>query len=117
MNSREDRDTDTTPEVGPALLSEFGAATPIPHSKPWLLDRKGVLKDVPVRLQAVLGHRELTVGKLTSLKDGDVLALEEEASAPVELHIEGQLVARGELVVVGEKYGVRSTELAAIDEG
>ena len=42
MNSREDRDTDTTPEVGPALLSEFGAATPIPHSKPWLLDRKGV---------------------------------------------------------------------------
>jgi flagellar motor switch protein FliN/FliY len=80
-----------------------GAATRI---NPALID------SVEVSLEAYLGEARLTVGELGALKPGSVLALDSGLDRAVELRLNGVSVARGELVAVGDRFGVRLTEIA-----
>lgn len=74
---------------------------------------RDLLGQVKVRVTARLGEGETTVGKLTSLVEGDVLVLESSLADAVDLYVEGALVARGEIVAVGDNYAVRITEIAS----
>jgi flagellar motor switch protein FliN/FliY len=58
----------------------------------------------------------MTVGALTALKPGAVVPLEAALNRPVELRLGEAIVARGELVAVDDKFGVRLTEIAAWPE-
>jgi flagellar motor switch protein FliN/FliY len=66
---------------------------------------------LPVRLTAETGRVELTVAQLMELKEGDVLAFPEDLMAPVDLRAAGRLLARGELVDVDGRRGVRLLEV------
>jgi flagellar motor switch protein FliN/FliY len=70
-----------------------------------------LIKGVVVRLAASVGRAELSVADLFALKEGSVLALDKATDEPVEVYLDDRLVARGELVVVGDHFGVRVTEL------
>ncbi|WP_172200478.1 FliM/FliN family flagellar motor switch protein [Niveibacterium sp. COAC-50] len=63
-----------------------------------------------VRAQVVLGHAELTVGALRAMKRDDVVELDRFVDAPIDLVIDGHVVARGTLVAVGEHFGLRVLE-------
>lgn len=70
-----------------------------------------LIENVGVDLEAFLGSAHMTVAELTALRSGSVVQLDARLNAPVELRLNGAAVARGELVAVGEQFGVRLTEI------
>ena len=70
------------------------------------------LHDVEVRLEARLGEVAVTVAHLSSLVPGSVMTLDHSLSDPIELRLNGAVVARGEIVVVEDYFGVRIVEVA-----
>ena len=70
-----------------------------------------LIENVGVELEAFLGSAGMTVAELTALTPGAVVSLDAQLNAAVELKLNGVAVARGELVAVGEKFGVRLTEI------
>jgi len=71
----------------------------------------GFVMDVPVRLTVEIGRKSMRIAELLRLGPGSVLELNKANGEPLELYANGRLVARGEAVVVGERYGVRLTEV------
>ena len=71
-----------------------------------------LLKGVRVALEARLGEAGMTVEEMMTLKAGAVVTLETGLADHVDLYLNGTLVARGEIVAVGDKFGVRIAELA-----
>lgn len=66
---------------------------------------------VEVVLEAVLGTTTLTVAELMKLEKGSTLALDSSLERDVELRLNGAIIARGELVAVGDHFGVRILEI------
>ena len=67
---------------------------------------------IPVTMSAVVGSVSISVERLFALKKGEVLEMNETLDAPLTLMLNGKPVARGELVAVGDNFGIRITELA-----
>ena len=70
-----------------------------------------ILLDVPVGLTVELGACKLPMRDVLNLNIGSVVQLDKVADAPVELHVNQKLVARGEVVVVENRFGIKITEL------
>ena len=75
------------------------------------LDDLSLVLDVPVQVTVELGRRTLPIGDLLHLGPGAVIELGKAAGESLDVLVNGKLVARGEAVVVGEKYGIRITEV------
>jgi flagellar motor switch protein FliN/FliY len=80
------------------------------------------LSDVPVELSVEIGRTRMTVGETLQLRAGSIVTLERLAGEPVDLLVNGTPIARGEVVVVDEQFGLRVTEIvegepAARDHG
>ncbi len=69
------------------------------------------LHAVKLRLQVCVGEAEMRVADLLAARDGEVLVLQRGVEDPVDLLLEGQVVARGQLVAVDGAFAVRITEL------
>lgn len=96
-------------EVRPVRLQEFPAA---PDSGRALLeDGLRLVQDVKVQLTASVGVLRISVGELLALKEEAVLALDKATSDPVDVFLDGKLVARGELMAAGDQFAVRITEI------
>lgn len=67
--------------------------------------------DVPVSLTIELGGCKLPMREVLALNIGSVVQLDKAADAPVELSVNGKLIARGEVVVIEDRYGVKITEV------
>ncbi len=75
---------------------------------------RDVVMRVPVTVQVVLGKLRLPVSELMQLKQGSVLALDRSLGEPVDLMVNGHLVARGQIIVVEDKskrFGISLTEV------
>ena len=72
----------------------------------------GLVKNVKVKLSASLGAATLSVGELAELKDGSILELDKGLDEVLELVLEGQTIAHGRLVAVGDQFGICITEVA-----
>jgi flagellar motor switch protein FliN len=70
-----------------------------------------IVLDVPVSLTIELGGCQLPMREVLQLTMGSVVQLDKAADAPVELSINGKLIARGEVVVIEEQFGVKITEV------
>lgn len=91
-------------------LSELPSTPPM-ASSPTLLQSLNPLHQVKATLQVCVGTATLTVGELMSAQEQQVLVLDRGVAQPVDLLLEGQVVARGQLVAVGDQFAVRITEL------
>ncbi len=69
------------------------------------------LQDVPVRLTVEVGRARMPLGDLVRMGPGSLVELDREAHEPADILVNGKVVARGEVVVIGEHYGVRITRL------
>lgn len=67
--------------------------------------------DVPLSLTIELGSCQLPMKEVLQLNIGSVVQLDKPADAPVELNVNGKLIARGEVVVVEDRFGVKVTEV------
>jgi len=75
-----------------------------------------VLRNVEMELTVELGRARMTVKSLLALASGDVIELDRPANAPVDVLVNGTLVARGEVVVVDDEFGVRILDVVTSDE-
>jgi flagellar motor switch protein FliN/FliY len=72
--------------------------------------------DLPLEVSVELGRARMLVGELLQLGQGAVVELNKLAGEPLEVLVNQKLVARGEAVVVGEKFGIRITDVVPADE-
>ena len=70
-----------------------------------------ILMDVPVQLTVELGACQLPMRDVLQLNVGSVVQLDKIADQPVDLHVNQKIVARGEVVVVENRFGIKITEL------
>lgn len=69
--------------------------------------------DIPLTLTAELGRSRMLIGELLQLGQGAVIELTKAAGEPVDVYVNQRLIARGEVVVVNEKFGVRLTDIVS----
>ena len=72
-----------------------------------------LILDIPLTLSVELGKVKMLVNDLLQLGQGSIVDLDKPAGEPLGIHINGKLVARGEVVVVDDKYGIRVTDIAS----
>lgn len=79
-------------------------------------DNLGFVMDVPVRLTVEIGRKTMRIGEILRMGPGSVLELNKANGEALDVYANDRLIARGEAVVVGERYGVRLTEVL-VNEG
>ncbi len=108
------------PVVTPDLVTHAPAASPEPPAvQTHGIARRGIemLHGVDMELTVELGRTRMAVRDLLALAPGDVLELDRAAGSPADLLVNGRLIARGEVVVVDEDFGLRITEILDADAG
>ena len=70
-----------------------------------------VVLDIPVNLSMEIGRTRISIRNLLQLNQGSVVELERLAGEPMDVLVNGTLIARGEVVVVNEKFGIRLTDI------
>ncbi len=134
-------DTEMTMEEAMALeAAQRAAAAPAPapapasapaddiHSvfKPLVIDDKkpaptqrndiDMILDIPVQLTVELGRTKVPIKNLLQLAQGSVVELDALAGEPMDVLVNGYLIAQGEVVVVNEKFGIRLTDIITPSE-
>ena len=71
------------------------------------------LEDVPVELAVEIGRTRMTIGETLGLGPGSIVSLNRLAGEPVDLLVNGKRIARGEVVVIDEEFGLRITEVVS----
>ena len=72
-----------------------------------------LILDVPVCVSLRIGSTDIAIRDLVRLVEGSVVALDRESTEPVDVLVNGTLIAHGEIVVVDEKFGVRLTDVVS----
>lgn len=75
-----------------------------------------VILDVPVTLSMEVGRTRIPIRNLLQLNQGSVVELDRAAGEPLDVFVNGTLVAHGEVVVVNEKFGIRLTDVISPSE-
>jgi flagellar motor switch protein FliN/FliY len=111
----------TGPRAAVAISLERDAEPPAPRAadQPVELtaDRLDLLRGVEMEATAELGRTRMTVNDLLALRSGAVIELDRVAGGPADLLVNGRLIARGEVVVVDENYGIRITQVVSDASG
>jgi flagellar motor switch protein FliN/FliY len=103
---------DVAPDLGAPIDAEFAAepleTVPGPVAGDADLAR---LHAVPVELAVEIGRTQMTIGDTLGLGPGSIITLNRMAGEPVDLLVNGRPIARGEVVVIDEEFGLRVTEV------
>jgi len=83
------------------------------ENPPQISQKLDLLLDVPLHIAVELGRSRMTIQELLGLSPGAVIELDKIAGEPLDILVNDRLVARGEAVVVGDKFGVRITDIAS----
>jgi flagellar motor switch protein FliN len=75
------------------------------------------VQDVRVPVQVVLSDAELSLGEIAALSEGSIIELRRLAGEPVDLVASGEVIAKGEVVVIDETFGIRLTKMVRTTPG
>lgn len=109
--------TETTDNTGDGSAAE-GSADFKPDELESGTERRAdvnldLVLDVPVSVTLCVGSTEIPIRDLVRLVEGSIVALDREADAPMDVLVNGTLIAHGEIVVVDDRYGVRLTDVVS----
>jgi flagellar motor switch protein FliN/FliY len=93
-----------------AAFDPLTADADIGHGADLNLD---VILDVPVSLSLEVGRARIPIRNLLQLNQGSVVELERGAGEPLDVYVNGTLIAQGEVVVVNDRFGVRLTDVVS----
>ena len=96
----------TKTDARPAVLDEFDTDPPIPAEERRKLDP---ILDIPVTIAMEVGRSQINIRNLLQLNQGSVVELDRVAGEPLDVLVNGTLIAHGEVVVVNDKFGIRLT--------
>jgi len=101
-------------KVQPAKFEEFAPAeTQIPPQPSEIQQKLELLFDVPLKVVVELGRARMTLKQVMDLTIGSLIELDKLTGEPVDVLVNGKLIARGEVVVIDENFGVRITEIVS----
>ncbi len=125
----EDAEDDTEPEDEPTpvaanapgrsgLVDLPSFAPPVPAPVPFQSGESGLgrVRDIPLEVTVELGRTRLLIRDIMDLSAGSIIELDKIAGEPVDLFANGMLVARGEVIVIDDNFGVRVTEIITAQE-
>jgi len=95
------------PQYAPEELNEEKKAKEGPRADVNL----DLVLDIPVDISLRVGSTNISIRNLVSLVEGSVIALDQDAGEPMDVLVNGTLIAHGEIVVVDDQYGVRLTDV------
>jgi len=95
-------------EPQPAEMSNLKADAPDPANRELNLD---VVLDIPVTLSMEVGRSRVSIRNLLQLNQGSVVELDRATGEPLDVYVNGTLIAHGEVVVVNDKFGIRLTDV------
>jgi flagellar motor switch protein FliN/FliY len=96
--------------VASAELDELVDETPVASTGDVKMD---AILDVPVTVSMEIGRTNLNIRNLLQLNQGSVVELDRLAGEPMDVLVNGTLIAKGEVVVVNEKFGIRLTDIVS----
>ncbi len=76
-------------------------------------EKMDLILDIPVSVTVEIGRTKMTIRNLLQLNQGGIVALDRLAGDPLDVLVNGTLVAHGEVVVVNDKFGVRLTDIVS----
>ena len=107
-----DETLDTEAEAGTAEANENAPL----EAKSASAKNLEVVLDIPVRLSMEVGNTNITIRKLLQLTKGSIVELTRTAGEPLDVLVNGTLVAQGEVVVVNDKFGVRLLDVISPEQ-
>jgi flagellar motor switch protein FliN/FliY len=96
------------PTLEPAQFGDLHGDSPSAAARDVNLD---MILDVHVNLSMEVGHTRIPIRNLMQLNQGSVVELDRAAGEPLDVFVNGTLIAHGEVVVVNEKFGIRLTDV------
>jgi flagellar motor switch protein FliN len=111
MGEQADSEAQAAASAQPATFEQFGGGAD--KVAPQGFD---MIMDIPVSLTVELGRTRISIRNLLQLAHGSVVELEGLAGEPMDVLINGTLIAQGEVVVVNEKFGIRLTDIITPQE-
>lgn len=106
----------STPLTEEAAAAQFEALLAETKSAPEPDMSLDVILDVPVMLSLEVGRTRIPIRNLLQLNQGSVVELERGAGEPLDVFVNGTLIAHGEVVVVNDRFGVRLTDVVSPSE-
>ncbi len=103
--------TDAAPQVTPATFANFAPAPAVPAG-----NDLNMILDIPVQLTVELGRTRIPIKNILQLAQGSVVELDAMAGEPMDVLVNGFLIAQGEVVVVNDKFGIRLTDIVTPSE-
>jgi flagellar motor switch protein FliN/FliY len=103
--------SEVTEQVAPASFTNF---TPTPGSNAG--NDLNMILDIPVQLTVELGRTRIPIKHILQLAQGSVVELDALAGEPMDVLVNGYLIAQGEVVVVNDKFGIRLTDIVTPSE-
>ena len=100
-------------DATPAPLRNLDADAAAAHLPPGSLDN---ILEIPVMLTVEIGSTKVAIRNLLQLNQGSVVELDRLAGEPLDVLVNGTLIAHGEVVVVNEKFGIRLTDVISAHE-
>jgi len=104
------------PAAPRAPMEEFGMAPKAPTIAGLEGPNLDVILDIPVTISMEVGHTDISIRNLLQLNQGSVIELDRLAGEPLDVLVNGTLIAHGEVVVVNEKFGIRLTDVISPSE-
>jgi flagellar motor switch protein FliN/FliY len=101
-----------SPTANPVMFREFSGGGTRADAQ----NDISLVLDIPVQLNVELGRTRITIKNLLQLTQGTVVELDGLAGGPMNVLVNGCLIAKGEVVVVDEKFGIRLTEIVTPSE-
>ena len=94
------------------IFPNFGADP----AKAGIMGELDIIMDIPVQISVELGRTKLSIRNLLQLAHGSVVELDALAGEPMNVLVNGTLIAQGEVVVVNDKFGIRLTDIITPNE-
>ena len=114
--SEEAPEPDPRPSIGMVDLPSFDAPPAPARAEPDGGGGLGRVRDIPLEVTVELGRTRLLIRDIMDLSAGSIIELDKIAGEPVDLFANGLLVARGEVIVIDDNFGVRVTEIITAAE-
>lgn len=95
-------------DIFPSFGSQGGSAG--------MMNELDMILDIPVQITVELGRTKITIKNLLQLAHGSVVELDAMAGEPMDVMVNGTLIAQGEVVVVNDKFGIRLTDIITPSE-
>jgi len=101
--------------VAPASFTQFSNNVQV-NAPPGAANDINMILDIPVQLTVELGRTRIPIKHILQLAQGSVVELETMAGEPMDVLVNGYLIAQGEVVVVNDKFGIRLTDIVTPSE-